>query len=84
MSASLDEQVIAMIGAKAALSVSTITPATTFAELGIDSLAAIELIFQFEDTFNITIPDDAVRDMRTVGDVITTLGAALSGVSPGP
>ena len=42
-----------------------------------DSLDAIELVFKFEDALNITIPDEAVHQMRTVEDVIVTLRAAL-------
>ena len=79
MSASLEEQVIAMIASRRNLPPDTITPRSTFAEIGVDSLDAIELVFKFEDTFHITITDEAVQRMRTVEDVIVTLRTALAG-----
>jgi acyl carrier protein len=79
MNAPIDQQAIAMIAAKVKRAPESIAPATTFAELGIDSLAAIELIFQFEDTFNITISDETVRGLRTVQDVVDALRTAVAG-----
>jgi acyl carrier protein len=48
----------------------TITPATTFDELNIDSLDKINLSFEVEELFSIAIPDDSLNSLRTVGDVI--------------
>jgi acyl carrier protein len=45
-------------------------------ELGIDSLELIELIFQIEDTIGIKIPDEAVKELKTVGDVIVLVDRA--------
>ena len=78
MSASLEERVIAMIASRRNLPPGTITPQTTFAEIGVDSLDAIELVFKFEDAFNVSITDEAVQQMRTVEDVIVTLRTAMA------
>ena len=77
MSNALEEQVIAIIAKRKKLPPEQIGLQTTFAEIGVDSLDAIELVFKFEDALNITIPDEAVHQMRTVEDVIVTLRAAL-------
>jgi acyl carrier protein len=45
-------------------------------ELGIDSLELIELIFQIEDTIGIKISDEAVKELKTVGDVIVLVDRA--------
>ncbi len=45
------------------------------ADLGIDSLGVMEVLADIEDAFKLQIPDDALRDINTVGDV---LGAILS------
>ena len=42
----------------------------TFEELEIDSLSANEILFEVEDEFDIDIPDESVRDIRCVRDVV--------------
>jgi acyl carrier protein len=38
-------------------------------DLGADSLDVVELVMSLEDAFDIEVPDEAVEDMRTIGDV---------------
>ncbi|MCB1682615.1 MAG: acyl carrier protein [Rhodospirillales bacterium] len=39
-------------------------------DLGADSLDTFELVMAFEEEFSIEIPDDAAKDIQTVGDAI--------------
>jgi len=48
----------------------TISLASTFDELNIDSLDKINISFEVEEAFNIEIPDEALSTLRTVGDMI--------------
>ncbi len=48
----------------------SITDATDLAELPLDSLATIELMYAIEETFNISISEDQAFELRTVGNVI--------------
>jgi len=48
----------------------SITPASSFDELRMDSLDKINLSFEVEERFNISIPDNALDSLRTVGDII--------------
>jgi acyl carrier protein len=48
----------------------TVTLASTFDELNIDSLDKINISFEVEEAFNIEIPDDALGTLRTVGDMV--------------
>ena len=48
----------------------SITLASTFDELNIDSLDKINISFEVEETFAIEIPDDALGNLKTVGDVV--------------
>jgi acyl carrier protein len=50
---------------------------STFEELGIDSLDGIDLVFTFEDEFNVSIPDHVVQKMRSVGQAIEALREVL-------
>jgi acyl carrier protein len=38
-------------------------------DLGLDSMAVIELLYKIEETFNIQIPDQDLMGLRTVGSV---------------
>ncbi len=38
-------------------------------DLGADSLDIIELVMTLEEAFDIEVPDEAVEEMRTIGDV---------------
>ncbi len=39
-------------------------------DLGLDSLAIIELLYRIEEVFNLSIPDEDLEKLQTVGDVI--------------
>lgn len=43
------------------------------ADLGLNSLDLIELACAIEDEFEIEIPDRAIQDFKTVGDVVAFL-----------
>ena len=46
-------------------------------DLGVDSLAMIELLFKIEEAFDLEIPDDDLSKITTVGDVITYVEGRL-------
>ena len=48
----------------------TISLASTFDELNIDSLDKINISFEVEEAFNIEIPDEALSTLRTVSDMV--------------
>ena len=43
--------------------------------LGADSLDAVELQLALEDSLGVSIPDDALTQMKTVGDIVSYLEA---------
>ncbi len=79
----LERTVIELIAKKKKLDPSRVTLDTTFQELGIDSLDGMDLLFTFEDTFNISVPDDAAQQMKTVRDVTEGLRKVLAGSPAG-
>lgn len=55
---------------------SAITMQTDLSEdLGADSLDAVELNMALEDIFEISIPDEQLTQMKTVGDIVAYLEA---------
>ena len=43
------------------------------ADLGADSLDIAEMVMEFEDKFDVTIPDDAESKLTSVGEVVKFL-----------
>lgn len=69
----LEDRVIAVIARSQKLAVNSITPESTWEQLGIDSLGGLELMFEFEAEFGVEIPDDTARRMTSVRDVVEAL-----------
>ncbi|MCC6525724.1 MAG: acyl carrier protein [Polyangiaceae bacterium] len=46
-------------------------------ELGIDSLGVMEVVAELEDKFGLTIADDDLREVETVGDVARAVETRL-------
>ena len=73
----LEQRVIGIIAKKKKLDPSTIAAASTFEQLGLDSLDAADMLFAFEDEFKIIVPDEAAQSIRTVGQVVEALRGVL-------
>lgn len=39
-------------------------------DLGADSLDVVELLMTLEDEFKITIPEEKIADLKTIGDIV--------------
>ncbi len=46
-------------------------------DLGADSLDTVELVMEFEDEFEINIPDEDAEKIQTVGAAVDYIGAKL-------
>jgi acyl carrier protein len=54
-----------------------IVPETLLANLGVDSLMMLELVFEFEDQFGITLPED-LKSPKTVGEMVTLMDGLIA------
>lgn len=45
------------------------------ADLGLNSLDVISVVVAFEDAFDIEIPDQKIKDLVTIGDIVEYLEA---------
>jgi acyl carrier protein len=66
----LTSRVIAIIARTAHKPVESITAETQFAEAGIDSLDGMQILFALEEEFDISIPDEAARQIRGIPDAV--------------
>jgi len=62
-------RVIRVIAETQRIPVESITPDSTFESLKIDSLDGINIVFAIENEFNISVPDDAAKSLRSIRDV---------------
>ena len=54
-----------------------VTPTKSFVDdLDIDSLSMVEIAVAAQDKFGVEIPDDQLKDLKTVQDVIDYVGRA--------
>ncbi len=47
-------------------------------DLGLDSLDAVELNMSLEDKFEISITDEELAELKTVGDIVNVVNSKLS------
>ncbi|MHC4932119.1 MAG: acyl carrier protein [Planctomycetota bacterium] len=67
----IEERVIEIVCEQMGASRDKITPETSFIQdLGADSLDTVELVMEFEDEFDLNIPDEDAEKIQTVGDAI--------------
>jgi acyl carrier protein len=45
-------------------------------DLDVDSLSMVEVVVASEEKFSVRIPDDAVKDLKTVGDAVSYIEKA--------
>ena len=66
MSDELTQRVLKCIATSKRIPLETVTIDSDFQQLGIDSMDAVEILFALENEFDISIPDDEVRTVRTI------------------
>lgn len=68
---SVVEKIIEVISEQTGTDKDNINRKSSFVQLNLDELDLIELVMEFEDIFDIEIPDEAnVECMKTVGELI--------------
>jgi len=73
------QKVIEIIAREQHLDASKITLDSTFAELGIDSLDGVNILFALEEEFKLDIPDSVAQNMKAVRQVVDSLTRVLEG-----
>lgn len=71
------ERLCGLISGRVNVDPTLLHPEANLADIGIDSFLLIELVFQAEEAFNITIPFEGLG-VKTVGDVLDVIQQRLS------
>ncbi len=75
--------VLTSIGKIKKIAPGTIRLDSTFEELKMDSLDGLDLFFELEEAFDLTIPDERARSLHTVRDIVGEIEKLLAGCGPG-
>jgi acyl carrier protein len=67
----VEKKVIEIVSEQLGVSADQIKNETSFVnDLGADSLDTVELVMEFEDEFDINIPDEDAEKIQTVGESV--------------
>ena len=68
---SIEERVVRIVCNQMGTTPDKVTKETSFVnDLGADSLDTVELVMEFEDEFEISIPDEDAEKIQTVGNAV--------------
>ena len=83
MSDELIERVRKVIATSKRIPEERVTIDSAFEELGIDSMDAVEILFALENEFDISIPDEEVKSVRNVRQMVEGVEKLLAAKSAG-
>ena len=78
MANEIAERVLDVIAKTQHLEIEKVTAFSTFAELNIDSLDGLQIMFALEEEFGITIPDEAAKKFTSVQQAIDGVRSLIS------
>ena len=79
MASDIESKVKQIVADQLGVDVAEITPETSFVnDLNADSLDTVELVMEFEDEFELSIPDEEAEKIQTVGQAIDHIYNHLS------
>ena len=84
MSEELIQKIRNVIANAQRLPIEKVTIDSSFEELGIDSMDGVNILFALENEFNVTIPDEAAKQIRNVREMMEGVEKLLAARSADP
>ena len=78
MSEQLTQRVLSVIATTQRISPEKVTIDSSFQELGIDSMDGINILFALENEFDITIPDEQAKQIRSIREMVAGIEKLVS------
>ena len=79
MSDELIQKIRSVIANTQRIPIDKVTIDSSFEELGIDSMDGVNILFALENEFNITIPDEAAKQIRNVRQMMEGVERLIAG-----
>jgi acyl carrier protein len=73
----IEQKLIDIVREQKAIPDGALTRTTLLADAGLDSLDSLNVLFAVEEAFDISIPDERARAIRTLGDMVDLVAALL-------
>ena len=83
MSDELAEKVLSVIATSKRIPREQVSLESTLEDLGMDSLDQLNLLFALESDFNISIPDEEAKSIRTVREMVEGVRKLAAASAPG-
>lgn len=64
------QRVLKIIADNQKKDLSLVTIESSFEDLGIDSMDAVNIVFALENEFNVNVPDEEMKNIRSVRDIV--------------
>ncbi len=77
------EKIFTTLASVKRIPVDRISLDSSLQDLGIDSLDTFTLLFELENEFQISIPDEEAKSIRSVNDIVAGVKRLLSGTAAG-
>jgi acyl carrier protein len=74
----IEEKVISVVASIKRVPREAVSIRSTFEELGIDSLDGINILFELEGLFDISVPDEKARSIRSVQQIVDSVGKLVA------
>ncbi len=74
----LREDLIDLIAAEALIDKAKLIPTATLADVGLDSVGVVSLVFAVEENYDVETAEDAFTDVVNLGDFLTRLETIIN------
>jgi acyl carrier protein len=81
---SVTDRVLKIIADNQKKDVSVVTVESSFEELNIDSMDAVNIVFALENEFNVNVPDEEMKNIRSVRDIVEGMQKLVAESPNGP
>ena len=76
----INAKIVEIVAERLSVNADTVTSESSFInDLGADSLDIVELVMEFEEAFDIQIPDEDAESIRTVGEAVAYIQSNSGG-----
>ncbi|MFN0166030.1 MAG: phosphopantetheine-binding protein [Bryobacteraceae bacterium] len=79
MAEELTNRILDVIAATQKLARERVSIDSSFEELGIDSMDGVNILFALENEFDITIPDEQAKAIRSIRDIVEGVQKLIEG-----
>lgn len=70
----IEDKIRAIIMEKLSVKEDEVVPEASLKDLSADSLDTVEIIMEFEQEFDLRIPDEDMEKFGTIGDIVNYIG----------